>query len=107
LEQLFKQKTRDEWLSTLTEAGVPVGPVYSLAEVFSNPQVLHRNMLVRIQHPKAGQISQIGIPMIFSDTRPEIRTPPPILGQHVEEVLGKLLGYDGKRIAELRNQGVI
>jgi len=107
LEQLFKQKSRDEWLSTLTESGVPAGPVYSLAEVFSNPQVLHRNMLVRIQHPKAGEISQIGIPMIFSDTSPEIRTPPPILGQHVEEVLGKLLGYDGKRIAELRNQGAI
>lgn len=107
LEQLFKQKTRDEWLSTLTEAGVPAGPVYSLAEVFSNPQVLHRKMLVRIQHPTAGEISQIGIPMVFSDTIPEIRSPPPILGEHVEDVLGKLLGYDGKRIAKLKNEGVI
>jgi crotonobetainyl-CoA:carnitine CoA-transferase CaiB-like acyl-CoA transferase len=107
LEQLFKQKTRDEWLSTLTETGVPAGPVYSLAEVFSNPQVLHRKMLVRIRHPTIGEISQIGVPMKFSDTIPEIRSPPPVLGEHVEEILGTLLGYDGKRIAELKNEGVI
>jgi crotonobetainyl-CoA:carnitine CoA-transferase CaiB-like acyl-CoA transferase len=107
LEQIFKQKTRDEWLAKLTEAGVPAGPVYSMAEVFSNPQILQREMLVRIRHPTAGEISQIGVPMKFSDTIPEIRTPPPVLGEHVDEVLGRLLGYDEKRIAELKNEGVI
>jgi formyl-CoA transferase/CoA:oxalate CoA-transferase len=107
LEQLFKQRTRDEWLKTLTKAEVPAGPVYSLQELFSDPQVLHRNMLTRIKHSAAGEISQIGIPMKFSDTNPDIRSAPPLLGEHVNEVLGKLLGYDEKRIAELKNEGVV
>jgi formyl-CoA transferase/CoA:oxalate CoA-transferase len=107
LEEVFAQKPRDEWLQIFAKAEVPAGAVYSMQDVFSDQQVLHRKMLVRIRHPTAGEISQIGIPMTFSDTNPEIRSPPPVLGEHVEEVLGKLLGYDGKRIAELRNEDVI
>jgi len=107
LEELFKQKPRDEWLRILTEGGVPAGPVYSLQEVFSDPQILHREMIVRIKHSTAGEISQIGIPMKFSNTTPEIRSPPPLLGEHVEYVLGTLLGYDEKRIAQLRSEGVV
>jgi formyl-CoA transferase/CoA:oxalate CoA-transferase len=107
LEETFAMKPRDEWLRILTEAEVPAGPVYSVQEVFSDPQILQRNMLVRVQHPTAGQISQIGIPMKFSDTDPEIKSPPPILGEHVDEVLGNILGYDAKRIAELRKEGVV
>ena len=107
LEEVFAQKPRDEWLQIFAEEEVPAGPVYSMQEVFSDPQVLQRKMLARIQHPTAGEISQIGIPMVFSDTNPEIRSPPPVLGEHAEEILGKLLGYEGKRIAELRNEGVI
>jgi len=107
LEEVFKQKPRDEWLRILTKEGVPAGPVYSLQEVFSDPQVLQRKMLLRIQHPTAGEISQIGIPMMFSDTNPQVRSPPPTLGEHSNEVLGKLLGYDERRIAELRNEGVV
>ena len=107
LEEVFKQKPRDEWLRILTEEGVPAGPVYSMQEVFSDPQVLERKMLLRIQHPTAGEISQIGIPMMFSDTNPQIRSPPPILGEHSNEILGKLLGYDERRIAELRDEGVV
>ncbi|HYB84825.1 MAG TPA: CoA transferase, partial [archaeon] len=99
LEEVFAQKPRDEWLQIFAEEEVPAGPVYSMQEVFSDPQVLQRKMLARIQHPTAGEISQIGIPMVFSDTNPEIRSPPPVLGEHAEEILGKLLGYEGKRIA--------
>jgi crotonobetainyl-CoA:carnitine CoA-transferase CaiB-like acyl-CoA transferase len=107
LEEVFKQKPRDEWLRILTKEGVPAGPVYSMQEVFSDPQVLQRKMLLRIRHPTAGEISQIGIPMMFSDTNPQVRSPPPTLGEHSNEVLGKLLGYDERRIAELRNEGVV
>ena len=107
LEEIFAQKPRDEWLRIFAKADVPAGPVSSIQEIFSDPQILYRKMLVRIQHSTAGEISQIGIPMIFSDTNAEIRSPPPALGEHAEEILGKLLGYDAKRIAELRNEGVI
>ena len=107
IEEAFAGKPRDEWLRILAEAEVPAGPVYSMQEVFSDPQILQRKMLERIQHPTAGEINQIGIPMVFSDTTLEIRMPPPLLGEHVDEVLGKILGYDLTRIAELRNEGVV
>lgn len=107
LEKLFQEKNRREWLEILTDAKLPAGPVYSMEEIFSDPQVLQRQMLVKIQHPKAGEISQIGIPMKFSDTRPEIRSPPPVLGEHTAEILSKMLGYDKQRIAELREKGIV
>ena len=107
LEQVFAKKPMDEWLRILAKAEVPAGPVYSMKDVFSDPQVLHRKMLAKIQHPIAGNINQIGIPMVFSETNPEVRSPPPVLGEHADEILGKLLGYDTKRIAELRSEGII
>jgi succinate--hydroxymethylglutarate CoA-transferase len=64
-------------------------------------------MLVKMQHPKAGSISQIGIPMKFSETKPELKIPPPTLGQHTREVLRTLLGYDEAQINELERKGVI
>ncbi len=107
LEKLFQAKTRLEWLKILTDAKLPAGPVYTMKEIFSDPQVLHRQMLVKVQHPKAGEISQIGIPMKFSATKPEIRSPPPLLGEHTAEILITMLGYDERHIAELREKGVV
>lgn len=107
LKHIFAQKNRKEWLKVMIDARLPVGPVYSMEELFSDPQVLHRQMLIETHHPRAGKIYQIGIPMKFSQTKPEIRLPPPVLGEHTDEILGKLLGYDVKRIAELRAQGVV
>jgi formyl-CoA transferase/CoA:oxalate CoA-transferase len=106
LEDVFRKKTRDEWLDILIKAEVPAGPVYSMEEVFSDPEVLERKMLVRMDHP-AGKINQIGIPFQFSETKPGIRSPPPLLGEHVDEVLGLLLGYSKAEIAELRSQEIV
>ena len=64
-------------------------------------------MLAKIRHPKAGEISQIGIPMKFSDTPAEIREPPPLLGQQTEEILTTVLRLDLRRIAELNEKHVI
>ncbi len=107
LEGVLVQKPRREWLKALTDTRLPAGPVYSMEEIFTDPQVLHRQMLVKLQHPKAGPINQIGIPMKFSETKPEIRTPPPLLGEHTDEILRTLLAYDSKRISELRAKGVV
>jgi crotonobetainyl-CoA:carnitine CoA-transferase CaiB-like acyl-CoA transferase len=107
LEKTFLEKTRREWLMVLADAKLPAGPVYSMEETFSDPQVLHRQMLMKVYHPKAGEIDQVGIPMKFSETNPEIRLPPPLLGEHSDAILSTLLHYDAKRIAELRAKGVI
>jgi succinate--hydroxymethylglutarate CoA-transferase len=76
-------------------------------EVFQNPQVLHRNMLVEVDHPKAGKIKLVGIPVKYSGSEVAIRRPPPILGEHTREILGDVLGYDNKRIEGLKSEGVI
>lgn len=107
LEKTFAKKTREEWLKALLDAKLPVGPVYSMQEIFADPHIKNREMLTKIQHPKAGMISQVGIPMRFSRTALDIKSPPPLLGEHTDEILHTLLGYDAHRISELHTKGVV
>ncbi len=106
MTRIFLTKTREEWLSILMKEDTCVTAVHSLEETFSDAQVLHRNMLVEVQHPKAGRIKQIGVPIKFSETPGEARTPAPEIGEHTEEILGGL-GYNKEGIERLRKEGVI
>jgi len=107
-EARFLEKNRSEWLKILTEeTRLPVGPVYQFSELFADPQILHREMLTHVQHPKAGKISQIGVPMKFSSTPTAIKRPPPMLGEHVDEILKGLLGFNQKQLDELRAKGIV
>ncbi len=103
---LIKARTSEEWLKIFAEAGVPCGPIYSLSEVFSDPQVLHREMLVRVPHPRAGEVALTGIPIKMSETPGAVRSHPPLLGEHTEEVLADL-GYSPEDIKALREKGAI
>lgn len=93
-------------VATLEAAEVPVGPVFTLAEVFSDRQSQHLALRREIDHPRAGRISQTGFPYSLSKTPPELRLPPPILGQHTDELLGSL-GCSPNDIATLRADGVV
>ena len=106
MTRIFLTRTREEWLEILMKQDTCVTAVHSLEETFSNPQVLHRNMLVEVSHPKAGRIKQIGVPIKFSETPGEARTPAPDFGEHTEAIL-EGLGYNKERIERLRKEGVI
>ncbi len=107
LQERIKTKTAAEWFQILSSAGVPCGPVNTLDRVFQDPQVLHRKMVEEVDHTRAGRIRLVGLPVKFTDTPAEIRTPPPVLGEHTQEVLQGLLGYDPAQIEKLREEGAI
>lgn len=107
IESRLQTGDRETWLQRFAEAGVPCGPINDIAELFADPQVSHREMIVEVEHPTAGRIKLPGIPAKFSRTPGRVQGPPPLLGEHTEEVLTGLLGYSGETIHRLRAEGVI
>lgn len=106
MAQLFKQKDQHEWLELLQTEDTCVGPVYDVDEIFSDPQILERELFTNMNHPVAGSIKQIGFPIKFTETPGEIYSHAPILGEHTEEILSELY-YSREAIENLRNKGVI
>ena len=106
MAQLFKQKNQNEWLDLLQTEDTCVGPVYDVDEIFSDPQIMDRELFTNMNHPVAGSIKQIGFPIKFSETPGEIQSHAPILGEHTEEILSEL-HYSSEMIENLRNNGVI
>lgn len=102
----FATRPSSAWLESLTAAEVPCGPVRDLAEVFSDPQVLAREMVARVEHPSAGELRLTGIPFKLAATPGTIRRPPPLLGQHTDELLTEL-GYTAPEIERLRASGSV
>lgn len=90
LQDIFAGKTADEWLALLEKAGIPCGPIYSVAEVLEHPQVRAREMVVERPHPKLGKVRMTGVPIKLSETPGEAGAAPPLLGQHTEEILREL-----------------
>jgi crotonobetainyl-CoA:carnitine CoA-transferase CaiB-like acyl-CoA transferase len=94
------------WVKRLTEADIPAAPVNTMAEAFNDPQVRHREMLQYLDHPVEGRIPQFGFPVKFSETPARMKTPPPLLGEHTEEILAAC-GYDESEIRRLHEEGVV
>ncbi len=92
LQPIFLAKTSSEWLSMLDAAGIPCGPINTLDEVFSMPQVEAREMLIHMKHAETGGLSLVGSPLKFSDTPVGYKLPPPRRGEHTEEILKELFG---------------
>jgi crotonobetainyl-CoA:carnitine CoA-transferase CaiB-like acyl-CoA transferase len=97
LSARMRGKTTDEWLQILAGTGCPAGPVLSIAEMHAHPQTLARSMVPIVEHPVAGPVPTIGLPVKFSQTPGAVLHAAPLFGQHTREVLGEL-GYDGGQI---------
>jgi CoA:oxalate CoA-transferase len=107
IESWLADKTRAEAMLLLEEHGVPSGPVYTAEDIFNDPHIAARKMLVSVDDPVAGPRLYARSPIHLSEA-PEIRTgPAPRLGEHTRPVLKELLGYDDARIEELHRQGVV
>lgn len=106
LRRIFVMKTRDEWFDFLTEADVPVGKVLGIDEAFSDPHMLHRRMIIEVDHNRYGKMKQIGFPIKFSDTPWQVQLPGARLGDHTDEVLTGL-GLSPEEIQKLRDDAVV
>ena len=107
LEAVMKTRPKADWLSALEAAKVPCGAINSLDEVFADPQVQARGMVTHWQHPLRADLPLVSSPIKLERTPVRTDRPPPMLGQHPDEVLGELLGVDAARLATLRDRQVI
>jgi len=107
LKNFIEGMIRDEAVSYFVEVGLPVAPVLYASDAVKDPQVLARDMLVEVEHPKLGKIKVMNFPVKFSETPGEVRRAAPLLGQHNREVLMNYLGYKEEEITQLLKEGVI
>ncbi len=106
LNEIFSTNTQAYWLERLQSARIPCAPVYNLAQAVRDPQVLARNMIVQVQHPLGGAVRMPGNPIKLSETHEDTFSPPPLLGQHNEEVY-TALGLTPQDLQALKQTGII
>jgi crotonobetainyl-CoA:carnitine CoA-transferase CaiB-like acyl-CoA transferase len=106
LAAILRRRSSGHWIELLNRAGVPCGPINTIDQVFADPQVRHLGLAQPVHSHERGDIELVGQPIIMSRTPTRIRTPPPLMGEHTDEILHEL-GYDDERIAALRAAEVL
>ena len=108
LQDIIKQKTQQDWMTTLEKRGVPCGPVNTLDQVFADPQVQARGMVTNVDHPYSDKpVATIANPVKFSKTPVSYRHAPPVLGADTVDILSNDLGLSDEEINQLRDKGVV
>jgi crotonobetainyl-CoA:carnitine CoA-transferase CaiB-like acyl-CoA transferase len=107
LQDTIQQKTLNWWIENLEKEHVPCGPINTIDRVFEDPQVMHRNMKVELDHATAGKAPSVGSPLKFSETPVAYDLAPPTLGQHTDSVLREILKIDPDQIKHLSECGII
>lgn len=107
MEGVLQSGTVAEWEMRLEQAGVAVAPVNTMDRVFQGPHVLASGQVTSISHPTVGDVKMVGPAVEYSLTPAEVRTPPPLLGEHTGEVLIELLGASSQDLARWAADGVI
>lgn len=104
IEKSFAARNAGEWVELLLRAGIPAGPILNYAEALNSEQALARQAVMEIDHPVEGRVKSIGFPVRLSETVQRVRRPPPLLGEHNEEILDEL-GISSELRTQLRNRG--
>ena len=107
LKEVFLTRTAREWMDLCEQIGIPSAQINDMSQVFEDPQVQSREMLLEVPHPAGGNVPLIASPLKIPTAPVEVRYPPPLLGQHTDEILTSILGLDAERIRQLRENGVI
>ena len=107
LNEILGMRSADEWLKRLEAAGVPAGRIKTVAEVCESEHLKARGMIVRLPHARAGHVTVMGVPVRLGATPGAVTTPPPLLGEHTDLVLKRVLGMKAAEIVRLRRAGVV
>lgn len=102
LDELFATKDAQDWLDICEQIGLPAAPINKVSEVFEHPQMQARQRVIDVEHPTAGVIQMVASPLNVLNNPPQVRYPPPLLGQHNEEILREVLGYNQEKIEQLK-----
>lgn len=107
LEEVFLQKTTEEWLNLFYELEIPSGPINTLDKALMDPQILSRNMVIEMDSPHTGKMKDVGNPIKMSGVDKQAYLPPPLLGEHSEKILKEILAYPPEKISDLRGKNII
>lgn len=107
IEGISQQKTTQEWLEVFEGKGMPYAAVNDVQGTLNHEHTKARNMVIEVDHESCGPVKLVNTPVKYSESQPGIRTPPPTLGQHTDEVLSEHLGLSASDIDGLKSQGVI
>lgn len=107
IEAITSGKPTAYWLVAFEGKGMPYAAVNDVKDALEHEQSKARNMVVEVEHGACGTVRLVNTPVKYSDIKPRVRMPPPMLGQHTDEILGQLLGLGQSAIDELRSNGIV
>src|SRR5262249_5755509 len=107
LAPIMARQTTAAWIDMLEAANVPCGPINKVDQVFADPQAIARGLTVSMEHATAGPIDLVASPLRLSKTPPEYRSAPPLLGEHTNDILDRMLAIQPSEIARLRREKII
>lgn len=107
LSEIFAKESNEHWNKTLEHSEIPYGPVNSIQQVFSDSHVKEIGLVKTLKHPVAGDVKVVGNPVVYSDSMNTARTAPPVLGQHTDEILEDVLGYNKEKISHLKSIKIV